>query len=135
MKIRNGFVSNSSSSSFIVAGDKEFLQNGKLSIEIDITKYGTMISTVKELDEYFIGQHIWIKDDEDPQEELKNFLDEEPYWEDKYNKMLDVIKEGTSVVAGSCSDDSGDPIETMLCCHGFEGVFGDEIEIIESERR
>ena len=50
MKTRNGFVSNSSSTSFIVAIDKT-LPKAKIVMEIDLSNYGDVIETVEELDD------------------------------------------------------------------------------------
>ena len=51
MKVRNGFVSNSSSSSFIIATDKKGSKNSiplEIKVEIDLKKYiDESISTIK----------------------------------------------------------------------------------------
>ena len=58
MKIRNGFVSNSSSSSFIVGikDGKKTSTKVKIEIEVDLAKYGADINSVEELIKYYTGE-------------------------------------------------------------------------------
>lgn len=53
MKLRSGFVSNSSSSSFIVTGDE--ITPEKLVISIDISKMGHMIRNEDDIEDYVYG--------------------------------------------------------------------------------
>ena len=46
MKIRTGFVSNSSSSSFIISGD---ISPDKLKVTIDLSKFGTILTDISKL--------------------------------------------------------------------------------------
>jgi hypothetical protein len=55
MKKRIGFVSNSSSSSFILSSEKD--KNTKISLEIDLSNLtDNIIKTKEELDEYFLDE-------------------------------------------------------------------------------
>ena len=74
MKIRNGFVSNSSSSSFIVAA-KPGKTTIKMEIEVDIKKYSRhVITCVKDLLHYYkeerYGEDIDQEQDEAFREQL-----------------------------------------------------------------
>jgi hypothetical protein len=60
MKIRKGFVSNSSSSSFIISGN---IEQDKMVVSLDLSKFGTLIKTKEQLKEYYIKE--WGEYDED----------------------------------------------------------------------
>lgn len=128
MKIRNGFVSNSSSSSFIVAGESEAdLKNLKIEIKVDLSNYGTIIKSKLELDEWFKDEYCYTD------YTIEEFLEDEPYWKDKYEAMAKAISEGKVVCQGRCSDDTGDSVELFLCENGLSGVFGDKVTVIDGE--
>lgn len=113
MKIRSGFVSNSSSSSFIVVADKKNTKM-KITFEVDLTCFGKSISTPEELKELFKYYEL-----DDP-----SFL-----------KAKDAIKKGKIVIHGSFCD-SGNAIETFLCENGLKSdAKNPNIEIIESNGR
>lgn len=96
MKIREGFVSNSSSSSFIVAlpADKSPI----ISIKVDISKFASnKISTIAELNRY------WKRD--------RDELDED------YENCRKAIEAGKVVYLGWFSDEDYDNGMAVGLCH------------------
>jgi hypothetical protein len=77
MKVRSGFVSNSSSSSFIVAVEDETRVKVKISFEADLEKYARRkLSTIEELNEYYDDYWVVLVGSFDDQsgDELERFL-------------------------------------------------------------
>ncbi len=112
MKIRNGFVSNSSSSSFIVVAEDKKNTKIKITFEVDLACFGKSISTPEELKEVF-----------------KYYELDDPY----FLKAKAAIEKGKIVIHGSFCDDSDNAIETFLCENGLESeAKNPNIEIIES---
>lgn len=105
MKVRSGFVSNSSSSSFIVAVNEN--TKVKLEIEVDLNKFSDVkIKTIDDLTNYFLNDL---------------YLEPEDLEEDsEYNKAKEAIQEGKEILIGSFSNDSGDGLENFLCDNGLE---------------
>jgi len=99
MKVRNGFVSNSSSSSFIVAVPAN--QKAEITIKVDLSEYADQkIATIKELNDYWRG-------DRDEIDEL-------------YEKCRKAIEAGQIVYVGRFSDDDYDDIQCGLCHRGLK---------------
>jgi len=104
MKIRIGFVSNSSSSNFVLAVPKEN-NNLEITLKFDIRDLvDTTIVTKKELD-------IWATD----------YYGKREHWSDyeveRYNTYLNALEQGKIILEGTISNDScGDTegIELML---------------------
>ena len=117
MKLRNGFVSNSSSSSFIVAvKDATKIQ---LVIEADLEKFADkIITTEEELNKHF--EYEWGDE----------FKDKDEWVMKTYNKCLKAINDGMKVLFGSFSSD-GEALEQFLCEEGVPDSPG--IDVIQGD--
>jgi hypothetical protein len=128
MKTRNGFVSNSSSSSFVIAVDKP-KDGEKLKVtvgfEVDITKYGDEIKTKEDLDARFLEDYSYEG------KTINKILDSEPYIRDSYYQLLSAINKGKIVLMGTFSD-QGEAVESFLCENGIPKN-SKGIEIIQSD--
>ena len=120
MKIRNGFVSNSSSSSFVVALDNfEDATNTitvSLEMKVNLSDYGEIIRNKEEFNK-------WLK--------YEGYTDE--YEHHKNKEILNALGQGKIVVIGHFSDDD-DNNERILCNTGLENVkFNKPVEVIQGE--
>jgi len=103
MKRRNCFVSNSSSSSFVVAVDPKKTKFNIL-IEVDLNEYvEDTITTMEQLDAR------WKKEEEYGE------MDEA-----EYQKCAKAIKAGKTVFFGSFSTDGGDDVSSLLAERGLK---------------
>lgn len=118
MKVREGFVSNSSTSSFIVAvDDGGDVPKVTIQIEVDIARYAdATIRTQEELDAYMIDRYAWGE---------KQTLEEvfEDYGGDhlkiQYEQMQKAIQNGKVVLAGGFSNEGMDAAEWFLADQGI----------------
>ncbi len=119
MKVRNGFISNSSSSSFIVAvdGDTEV----EIKFKTDLIHYGKLLKTSEEVTAHFNYEY-----DDD--------WEEDSLLVSRHNACIEAVVEGRTVIIGSFHSDGGEPRENFLFEHGIrEETEG--IEIIYTEGR
>jgi len=98
MKVRSSFVTNSSSSSFILAvKDEGFLNSGTSKLKAFVKKVlfggAEIIKTQEELDNFFEENYVWGKT-------LKEFLaDEDNKWEkENYTEYLNYLQKGYLIV-------------------------------------
>ena len=124
MKVRMGFVSNSSSSSFVVAVGQE--SEVVLTIKADLSAFAdSTITTVEDLEEYIIEEYGWRD-----MNTLDKIFADSHYAQRVYNEAKVAIESGKRVLFGSFSSD-GEALEQFLCYHGISESPG--IDIIESE--
>jgi len=114
MKTRSGFVSNSSSSSFIVAldGNKTEVE---LKVKVDLAALGDIVTTEADLRDRFIEE--WGEEE----------LEEDEWVKERYEKCLEAIKKGKTIIIGSVCNDSGEAEETFIYDRGLPKADGMEI--------
>ncbi|MFC1454358.1 hypothetical protein ACFLQL_04165 [Verrucomicrobiota bacterium] len=105
MKERTGFVSNSSSSSFMFALPEEYDGKIKVSMEVDLKDFGTICKTKKQLDKYLLDKYEY--------KTLAELFDDFTSLEEKYREALKQIWEGKVIAIGKV-DDEGGANERML---------------------
>lgn len=118
MKIRNGFVSNSSSSSFIIVADSKKKLKTKITIDIDFNDF---------VDKTFNNSADFIK-------YLKEYygLTEEEIMERRYyKKAIAAINKGDTVYIGEVASDNDNALETYLYEKGLPSKIDDVIIINE----
>jgi hypothetical protein len=127
MKIRKGFVSNSSSSSFIVAVDKG--TNVKCTsnpMTCNLNDYvNHTIKTEKELWEYY--------QDNCGYNTVEGMKVDDEYSYNEYVKCLGMIKQGKVILFGEFEDQGGDREEYMFCLAGIDKKNNPHLTIIENE--
>ena len=127
MKIRNGFVRNSSSSSFIVASNGDEL---KIKITKDISDLVThTIKTKEDIIKYFEEERLEFNDYSNAQfQTVHEYINQ---MERKlYEKCMDAIAQGKTIFMGDCSNDESS-ISSLIYYEGFESQEG--IDVIEDD--
>ena len=112
MKIRKGFVSNSSSSSFIVAVKKN--TKVKFTGEVDLKPLADFVC-------------------EDEDDLIKALAEIDNDDKKLFTKCLKLIEEGNTILFGAFDDQSGDITEEAVCMCGIDRKNNPHVTVIENE--
>ena len=128
MKIRLAHVSNSSSSSFMLAMSGE-RGDVIISIKANLSEIGTIITSEEELNEYFVNEYGY-----DRIKTIEKVLASEGEWLlEKYEEAILALDNGRKIVVGIVANDDDNQISRLLADQGFPE--SDEYEIIEQVER
>ena len=98
MKVRTGFVSNSSSSSFVWAGD-----TSKVTLEIEVSAED-ILETKEDVENYLKDKYILPNDEE---------------YQEEFDKLYNPIKEGKKIYTLYVHN-NGDDIKTYLYDNAYD---------------
>ncbi len=108
MKIRNGFVSNSSSSSFWIAAKE--LSEEKILEAFKVPKSSPLRPLAEEMAHFFYAEVTtgWNGETKEPYTTIKMLCDDYGYDEDEADKdLVELISQGFKIWHGLASDDGG----------------------------
>jgi hypothetical protein len=111
MKIRNGFVSNSSSTSFVIGVKDKTITKVKMEVDVDLSELGYQITSIHDLLEYFDDRYCWNPDTSDDDE----------YCEKQFNKYAKVIESNKTIwICNASSEGFENPLEQFFCNEGLK---------------
>lgn len=129
MKMRSGFVSNSSSSSFIIATEPG---KGAPTITVTMSLESVITETFKtkeELDKHILQDYGW---GDNPT--IESILEEESYIKGWYNASVKALEEGKVVYKGWGNSDEPDPVAQFIYARGLtQKSLGDTAQLISDE--
>lgn len=115
MKTRSGFVSNSSSSSFIIAGPVDQLRDGVLAIPVKLSTIVDKVFTDEEsLAKYFVREYG------------KNWREDDGEWlAQRYDDAVAELRAGNAVAIGNFSNEDDNPVSHLF--YDSPQMFGDSV--------
>ena len=115
MKIRTGFVSNSSSTSFAVSSKNEDDAKITISFEIDLSKYASYIlKTKEEVNKYYME----CRDYRDFNDIEKFIKESDEIFIKEYKDCIEEIEKGNVILVG-CFSNEDEAEEKILCEKGI----------------
>jgi len=128
MKIRRGFISNSSSSSFILASDRP-LEDITVTVSMKLdTIVEDQLKTKRELDNFILDEYDWRGE-----RTLEEVLASDDELKAIYEKMTQLINEGKTILVGVVSSEDDNALSAIIYNEGFGETDGD-FEIIRDTR-
>lgn len=129
MKTRNSFVSNSSSSSFILALKDKKTRKITVHLEVNLDELtDRIISKPQELEEAWLSDYGY-----DDIDEL--FEDYGENYRKRYEKCLEALEQGKTIMMGSVSNEDYNPLSMLLYDRGIaqniEEIKTGNIEVIQ----
>jgi hypothetical protein len=127
MKTRQSFVSNSSSSSFILAVEPEVKEiTAKIQIELDsICDSKKAITSIEQFEKYLL--------EESGEESLEVMLKDRDWWKKIYDAGIKALESGKVLRTGYVTNEGSNPenLELFIYDKGLEGLNCNEIEIVK----
>ena len=110
MKAKFGFVSNSSTTNFIVASKKTHC---KVKIDLDLSELGVTVNTIEELNNIVQGEGGW------------EYMDK-----NKYDRCLRALEDGKVLHFVTVSNESDNAIETLIYNHGITDFLEKDADVL-----
>jgi len=121
MKIRNGFVTNSSSTSFIIS-TKEHFTKASFMKAIGATGHSVMNQFFEDLFQAIDENKqdiIKVMKDSENANDIESFLTNEGYDNETIEIIKKLLDEGRTVFYGKLSSDGYTTAEVYFCCESF----------------